>query len=302
MGASAWAADYLTRHPLLLDELLDARALLAEPDWDVWRDELARQMAGQSGDVERQMDTLRHFQHAQTFRLLAQDLGGRLTVERLADHLSALADVLLAATLDACWAQLAGPAVAAAALRDHRLRQTGRQGIGLRVRPRSRVPVRRRCRRSRSRSAAGALRPPRAAPHHVAHQQHGRRPALRHRPAPAPGRRVRAARVEPRRLPQVSARKRVDLGTSGADPRALRRRRCRSWARRSKPNAKRSCACPRDPRTLARDVGDDAAQDGGRSSQSHAAVRSQARPGRHGRHRVRRAVPGAGACAPPSRC
>ncbi len=109
MGASAWAADYLTRHPLLLDELLDARALLAEPDWDVWRDELSRQMAAQFGDVERQMDTLRHFQHAQTFRLLTQDLGGRLTVERLADHISALADVLLAATLDACWAQLAGP-------------------------------------------------------------------------------------------------------------------------------------------------------------------------------------------------
>ena len=109
MGASAWAADYLTRHPLLLDELLDARALLAEPDWDVWRDELARQMAAQFGDVERQMDTLRHFQHAQTFRLLTQDLGGRLTVERLADHISALADVLLSATLDACWAQLAGP-------------------------------------------------------------------------------------------------------------------------------------------------------------------------------------------------
>jgi len=108
MGASAWAADYLTRHPLLLDELLDARALLAEPDWDVWREDLARQMAVQIGDVERQMDALRHFQQAQTFRLLTQDLGGRLTIERLADHISALADVLLAATLDACWAQLAG--------------------------------------------------------------------------------------------------------------------------------------------------------------------------------------------------
>ena len=109
MGASAWAADYLTRHPLLLDELLDARILMAEPDWNAWRDELARQMAAHAGDVERQMDTLRHFQHAQTFRLLAQDLGGQLTVERLADHISALADVLLAATLDACWTQIAGP-------------------------------------------------------------------------------------------------------------------------------------------------------------------------------------------------
>jgi glutamate-ammonia-ligase adenylyltransferase len=107
MAASAWAAEYLTQHPLLLDELLDARVLLAEPDWAIWRDDLARQMAGHAGDPERQMDTLRHFRHAHTFRLLAQDLGGRLTVERLADHLSALADVLLAATLDACRTQMA---------------------------------------------------------------------------------------------------------------------------------------------------------------------------------------------------
>jgi glutamate-ammonia-ligase adenylyltransferase len=113
MGASAWAADYLTQHPILLDELLDARVLLAEPDWVVWRDELARQMTAHAGDVDRQMDTLRHFHDAQTFRLLAQDLGGRLTVERLADHLSALADVLLSATLEACWANLVGPSAPA---------------------------------------------------------------------------------------------------------------------------------------------------------------------------------------------
>ena len=105
MGASQWAADYLTRHPILLDELLDARVLLAEPDWALWRTELARLLAGHAGDVERQMDVLRHFQHAQSFRLLAQDLAGTLTVERLADHLSALADIILAATLAEVWAQ-----------------------------------------------------------------------------------------------------------------------------------------------------------------------------------------------------
>ena len=112
MGASAWAADYLTRHPLLLDELLDARVLLAEPNWNVWRTELARQMQDHAGDAERQMDALRHFQHAQTFRLLAQDLAGLLTVERLADHLSALADLVIATTISAVWAQMAGPAAA----------------------------------------------------------------------------------------------------------------------------------------------------------------------------------------------
>ncbi|HEY5863184.1 MAG TPA: bifunctional [glutamate--ammonia ligase]-adenylyl-L-tyrosine phosphorylase/[glutamate--ammonia-ligase] adenylyltransferase, partial [Casimicrobiaceae bacterium] len=107
MGASAWAADYLTRHPILLDELLDARVLLADPDWATWREELERQIDAHAGDVERQMDAMRHFQQAQTVRLLAQDLGGRLTVERLADHLSALADIVLDATLARCWQGLA---------------------------------------------------------------------------------------------------------------------------------------------------------------------------------------------------
>ncbi len=108
MGASAWAAEYLTRYPVLLDELLDAESLLAEPSWDEWRTELARQLTLRPDDAEHQMDVLRHFRHAQTFRLLAQDLAGRLTVERLADHLSALADVVLEGALAACWAHLRG--------------------------------------------------------------------------------------------------------------------------------------------------------------------------------------------------
>jgi glutamate-ammonia-ligase adenylyltransferase len=112
MGGSAWAADYLTRHPLLLDELLDARVLLAEPDWGAWRSELARTLADHPDDAERQMDALRHFKHAQSFRLLAQDLAGLLTVERLADHLSALADTVLAATLAEVWRRIADPGAA----------------------------------------------------------------------------------------------------------------------------------------------------------------------------------------------
>ena len=109
MGASAWAADYLTRRPLLLDELLDARVLLAPPDWSAWKSELARLLDASAGDAEASMDVLRHFQHAQTFRLLAQDLSGQMSVERLADHLSALADTILEAALNGCWRLLQGP-------------------------------------------------------------------------------------------------------------------------------------------------------------------------------------------------
>jgi glutamate-ammonia-ligase adenylyltransferase len=103
MAASDWAAKYLTRHPLLLDELLDDRNLQAAPDWSAFASECRRELESVAGDTERQMDVLREMHHAQQFRMLAQDLAGGLTVERLADHLSALADVIVGATLYAVW-------------------------------------------------------------------------------------------------------------------------------------------------------------------------------------------------------
>jgi glutamate-ammonia-ligase adenylyltransferase len=108
VSASPWAAQYLTRQPLLLDELLDARQLMTAPDWGQAREELRLQLADLDGDVERQMDALRVFKHAETFRLLAQDLAGLWTVEKLSDHLTDLADLLVEATLDLIWDGLPG--------------------------------------------------------------------------------------------------------------------------------------------------------------------------------------------------
>ncbi len=107
-SASPWAAQYLRQRPQLLDELLDARTLYAAPDWPAARQRLDERLAGMEGDVEQQMDALRHFKQSATFRLLAQDLSGRLTVERLSDHLSDLADLLLDATLRLVWQNLPG--------------------------------------------------------------------------------------------------------------------------------------------------------------------------------------------------
>ncbi len=106
-SASPWAAQYLRQRPYLLDELLDPRALYVEPDWAAARTELTARLAALQGDVERQMDELRHFKQSAIFRLLAQDLAGRLTLERLSDHLSALADLLLGVTLDLVWESFA---------------------------------------------------------------------------------------------------------------------------------------------------------------------------------------------------
>ena len=105
-NASPWAAQYLTRQPHLLDELLDMRTLMSPPDWAKMRDELHRRLEDCQGDMERQMDALRHFKQSETFRLLTQDLAGLWTVEKLSDQLAYLADLLLDQTLTLVWQSL----------------------------------------------------------------------------------------------------------------------------------------------------------------------------------------------------
>ena len=107
MNASGWAATFLSQHPILLDELLDDRVHSAAPDTPALAAGLQAELAAASGDTERQMDLLREAHHVQLFRLLAQDLAGELTVERLADYLSALADTIVAATIQAVWQTIA---------------------------------------------------------------------------------------------------------------------------------------------------------------------------------------------------
>jgi glutamate-ammonia-ligase adenylyltransferase len=103
MGASQWVAQYLTQRPILLDELLDTRTLYAAPDWAAAARQLRGQMDDAAGDTEKQMDILRHFKHAHTMRLIAQDLSGELPLETLSDHLSDLACVVLEEVLRVTW-------------------------------------------------------------------------------------------------------------------------------------------------------------------------------------------------------
>jgi len=108
MAASPWAAQYLTQHPLLLDSLIDWRTLFEPLDFAQIAQQLTRDLdacvlPGGEPDVERQMNLMRDVQRQASFQLLAQDLEGELTVEKLADQLSALADVLLAETLRRVW-------------------------------------------------------------------------------------------------------------------------------------------------------------------------------------------------------
>jgi len=103
MHSSGWAASYLIRHPILMDELLDVTTLHQAPDWAAFTRELDEQLQLQDPDTERSLNTLREMHHTQLFRLLAQDLEGMQTVESLADQLSQLADIIVAATVNAVW-------------------------------------------------------------------------------------------------------------------------------------------------------------------------------------------------------
>lgn len=107
LASSSWAATYLTRHPIVLDEVLDSRVLLAEPDLAAFSRSMREAMSAHEEDPETQMNLMREIHHGEIFRLLAQDLSGSRTVERLADYLSLAADIVLATTIDLAWKRVA---------------------------------------------------------------------------------------------------------------------------------------------------------------------------------------------------
>lgn len=107
-SASPWLAQYLTQHPVLLDELLDTQHLYAIPDFVAMREDLKRRLAEVEGDTERQMDVMRHFKNAAIFRFAAKDVAGELPLQTLSDYLSALANLVLEVTMQVIWPTLKG--------------------------------------------------------------------------------------------------------------------------------------------------------------------------------------------------
>ncbi|MBT8530307.1 bifunctional [glutamate--ammonia ligase]-adenylyl-L-tyrosine phosphorylase/[glutamate--ammonia-ligase] adenylyltransferase [Polynucleobacter paneuropaeus] len=115
LTASQWGAQYLTRHPHLLDHLLNPRAevALTKEPIEYWK-EVQANLNLRLDDVlthvdgaEQAMDVLRVTHHTETFITLLADLGigveKALTVEKVSDHLSTLADLIVQTTLERVW-------------------------------------------------------------------------------------------------------------------------------------------------------------------------------------------------------
>ena len=110
LGAAKWPARYLLKHPGVIDELASQQLLTDrfdaagfEADLEERRRSLQR--TGED-DEEALLNLLRRAHHAEVFRTLARDVEGVLTVEQVADDLSALADAVLRVTARWCWARL----------------------------------------------------------------------------------------------------------------------------------------------------------------------------------------------------
>lgn len=110
LGAAKWPARYLLKHPGVIDELASRQLLEERFDATQFEADLedrrtALRRTGED-DEEELLNLLRRAHHAEVFRTLARDIEGVLTVEQVADDLSALADTVLRVTARWCWARL----------------------------------------------------------------------------------------------------------------------------------------------------------------------------------------------------
>jgi glutamate-ammonia-ligase adenylyltransferase len=107
-SASPWICDYLSRYPVLFDELLDPRALF-EP---LKKEDLDRQLGVllapiEAQDVEQLMIVLRQFKHANVLRVAAADIMGVIPLMVVSDYLTYIAESIVAHVVDRAWLMLA---------------------------------------------------------------------------------------------------------------------------------------------------------------------------------------------------
>ena len=105
--ASPWIASFLALHPLLLDELLDPRTLYIPPDIDQVKKDLRRRMrSGPADDLELQIEQMCVFKEVNVLRVAAADVTGALPLMRVSDHLSGIAETVLAEVVQLAYAHL----------------------------------------------------------------------------------------------------------------------------------------------------------------------------------------------------
>lgn len=106
-AASPMVASQLARYPLLLDELLDPATRYHPLAPEAYNDELRQYlMRVPEEDEEQQLEAVRQFKQAQQLRIAAGDIAGVLPVMKVSDHLTYLAEAIIAAVVQQAWTQM----------------------------------------------------------------------------------------------------------------------------------------------------------------------------------------------------
>ncbi len=100
-AASPRISRQLGRHPLLFDELLDARRLYAPLKRDALESELAERLAAvPPGDTEQEMACLRQFNHTNVLRVAAADIADAIPLMVVSDFLTEIAETTVRKALE----------------------------------------------------------------------------------------------------------------------------------------------------------------------------------------------------------
>lgn len=95
-GLSTWVSNWITLHPMLLDELLHPDTLYNPPREPEIKKQLARRLEKQgAGDLEQAMNDLREVHHGNLLRIASAALVNSLSVDQCSELLSGLAKQLL---------------------------------------------------------------------------------------------------------------------------------------------------------------------------------------------------------------
>ena len=104
---SGFLSRQIADFPLLLDELIDAKAFDELPSRQSFVLELAaRTERLPADDPERQVEALRQFQKVAVFTVALADLTGRLPLMKVSDRLTDIAELIIQCCMDLAWQQM----------------------------------------------------------------------------------------------------------------------------------------------------------------------------------------------------
>ena len=105
---SPWIAQYISTHPILLDEVLKMANYYEAPSSLEMHKQLDTYVQYTNDDLEKYMEGLREFKHAQSLQIAAADIAENISTMSVSSHLSWLAETCLGNAISRAYKELNG--------------------------------------------------------------------------------------------------------------------------------------------------------------------------------------------------